>query len=267
MMQLHHCRPTAGLGDWGCRYRPWAGRNEAHGRSGPTRGPHGLGGVSDEWCVDVDGSIPTPSREFSTFGATERQTLMNQYGALAQSHWQKYRPQEYASLTDPKAFFQDLGDQVAQMVNTTLLSSEAAEAETLKSLEYLERVGLLNALRKSAEEQALAELVFLPVEQQTSDAPWEPEPRMSGPTGERVMTLDSLGRWLLPEEERLEELARRGATLDEDDQVMPADRTHPLWQLNALSDREDATPEDRARFLEALRTWLVSIPGLVELAY
>jgi hypothetical protein len=80
--------------------------------------------------------------------------MINRYGARARGHWQEHRPQEYAQISDPDAFFGRLGRQIADDVTTLSFSiaGDDPEGET-----YLKKVGRLRMARLQAEEQVLRE--------------------------------------------------------------------------------------------------------------
>jgi hypothetical protein len=92
---------------------------------------------------------------------------VNQYGARAQDHWRTFRPQEYASLPDPQAFFQELGEEAARQVEDltdALLRQQPAPGT------YLEGLADRTTARSQAEEKVLAELILLPPESTHPDA-------------------------------------------------------------------------------------------------
>jgi hypothetical protein len=86
---------------------------------------------------------------------------MNEFGVMAEQHWQKFLPSRTAALEDPTVFFTDLGQQVAEEIETLTfeLAGDPPEQET-----YLERVGRLEAARRQAREKVLSEQVLLPAE-------------------------------------------------------------------------------------------------------
>ena len=86
---------------------------------------------------------------------------MNQYGALAWQHWMRWRPASYAAITDPAAYFTDLGEQAAGEI-TRLWAQLRGQEGNPPGEDYLHRVARLNALRKQAEEVVLADLILLP---------------------------------------------------------------------------------------------------------
>ncbi|MFJ5952252.1 hypothetical protein [Streptomyces noursei] len=88
---------------------------------------------------------------------------MNQYGRLAQRHWQEFRPGSIAEVDDPKAFFSELGRDVQDEVRLRW-TAERLAAPAVAGESYLERAGRLQQLRHEAEAEVLRELVLLPAE-------------------------------------------------------------------------------------------------------
>jgi hypothetical protein len=86
---------------------------------------------------------------------------VNQYGAIAQQHWKRWRPASCAAIIDPTAYFTDLGEQAASEI-TRLWAQMRTQAGNPPGEDYLARVARLNALRKQAEEIVLTELILLP---------------------------------------------------------------------------------------------------------
>jgi hypothetical protein len=41
---------------------------------------------------------------------------VNQYGAIAQQHWQRWRPASYAATADPGTYFTGPGEQAADAI-------------------------------------------------------------------------------------------------------------------------------------------------------
>lgn len=88
---------------------------------------------------------------------------MNQYGRLAQRHWQEHRPGSIAEIDDPEAFFTELGGDVQDEVRARWTAGRLAEP-AVAGESYLERVGRLQHLRHEAEGEVLRELVLLPAD-------------------------------------------------------------------------------------------------------
>lgn len=84
-------------------------------------------------------------------------TAMNHYGRRAMDHMAHHAPDRLAAMTDPTAYFEELGELIAEQVLDleSSLASSAPEHET-----YHDRVGRLNMGRLRAEEAVFAELVW-----------------------------------------------------------------------------------------------------------
>lgn len=93
---------------------------------------------------------------------------MNEYGAMARAHWQKWLPQRYAAIEDPDAYFAELGEEVAADI-ADLWAEMSARAGNPAGEDFMDRVGRLNAIRKQAEEIILADRVLLPPEPGAAD--------------------------------------------------------------------------------------------------
>lgn len=88
---------------------------------------------------------------------------MNQYGRLAQRHWQEFRPGSIAEIDDPEAFFTELGTDVQDEVRARW-TAERLSAPEVVGESYLERAGRLQQMRQEAEGDVLRELVLLPAD-------------------------------------------------------------------------------------------------------
>ncbi|WP_440581098.1 hypothetical protein [Streptomyces sp. PT19] len=88
---------------------------------------------------------------------------MNQYGRLAQQHWQELRSGRIAEIDDPEAFFTELGSDVQDDVRVRW-TVERLNAPAVAGESFLERAGRLQHLRHEAEGEVLRELVLLPAE-------------------------------------------------------------------------------------------------------
>jgi hypothetical protein len=95
---------------------------------------------------------------------------MNQYGAMAHSHWARWLPQRYATITDPDSFFSALGRETARQIDE--LTAELA-GEDQPGEGYLAKAGRLTALRSQAEEIILPQQILLAPEPGTSEDPEE----------------------------------------------------------------------------------------------
>jgi len=95
---------------------------------------------------------------------------MNRYGAMARSHWERWLPQRYATITDPDSFFLALGLDTARQIDelATELAGDDPPGEG-----YLAKAGRLTAARSQAEEIILAQQILLAPEPGTSENPEE----------------------------------------------------------------------------------------------
>jgi hypothetical protein len=83
---------------------------------------------------------------------------MNHYGAMAQRHWARWLPSQYAAIQDQERFFTDLGDRASERI-AELADHFAGEVPPGEG--YLDRVGRLGQARRQAEEIVLAEMILL----------------------------------------------------------------------------------------------------------
>lgn len=110
---------------------------------------------------------------------------MNRYGVMAQRHWARWLPRQYAAIGDPNSFFTTLGDEVARQIDD--LTDELAN-ETGQSGSYLARVGQLVAARAIAEELILPQRVLPEAELAGDDD--QDEEDVEPECGERPMVVD-----------------------------------------------------------------------------
>jgi hypothetical protein len=110
---------------------------------------------------------------------------MNRYGAMARSHWARWLPQRYATITDPDSFFSTLGQETARQIDelTTELAGDDQPGEG-----YLAKAGRLTAARSQAEEIILPQQVLLAPEPETREDPEENDHRSA--SGERPLIVD-----------------------------------------------------------------------------
>jgi hypothetical protein len=95
---------------------------------------------------------------------------MNRYGAMARSHWARWLPHRYATISDPDSFFSTLGQETARQIDelTADLAGDDRPGEG-----YLAKAGRLTAARSQAEEIILPQQVLPPPEPETSQDPQE----------------------------------------------------------------------------------------------
>jgi len=91
---------------------------------------------------------------------------MNRYGVIAQRHWARWLPRQYAAISDPESFFTTLGEEVARQIDdlTDELAGEIGQGDS-----YLARVGQLLAARAIAEELILPQRVLSEAELAADD--------------------------------------------------------------------------------------------------
>jgi hypothetical protein len=87
---------------------------------------------------------------------------MNRYGILARDHWKRHLPERYRALTEPEAFFAELGEQIQERVDE-LMEARRPQLGT----DYLRNLQDLNWAKKEAEDEALRELAFLAPEEES----------------------------------------------------------------------------------------------------
>ncbi len=83
---------------------------------------------------------------------------MNHYGAMAQRHWARWLPSQYAMIQNPERYFTDLGERASDRIAE--LADEFA-GDQPPGEEYLDRVGRLGQARRQAEEIVLHEMILL----------------------------------------------------------------------------------------------------------
>ncbi|WP_327309650.1 hypothetical protein OG730_42170 (plasmid) [Streptomyces sp. NBC_01298] len=88
---------------------------------------------------------------------------MNQYGRIAEQHWQDHRPQHVAELANPEEFFTSLGVDVQREVQERWTSQRMA-VSTVVGESHLERLARLTQSRWEIEGEVLRELVLLPAD-------------------------------------------------------------------------------------------------------
>ena len=108
---------------------------------------------------------------------------MNRYSMMAQRHWARLLPRQYAAIGDPDSFFTALGEEVARQIDD--LTGELA-GETGQGDSYLARVGQLVAARAIAEELILPQRV-LPEAELAAD---DDQEDVQSECGERPVVVD-----------------------------------------------------------------------------
>lgn len=90
-----------------------------------------------------------------------------EYASMASRYWTTYLPSRLETIPVPerRAFFEDLGRQVAEMVDYLAADNLRASSRPHDPPELTRRRATMARMR--AEEEALAELVYLPKERGT----------------------------------------------------------------------------------------------------
>jgi hypothetical protein len=110
--------------------------------------------------------------------------MMNRYGVMARSHWARWLPRQYATISDPDSFFSTLGQETARLIDE--LAAELA-GDDRPGEGFLEKAGRLAAARSQAEEIILPQQVLLAPEPETSEDPAENDPATA--SGERPLVI------------------------------------------------------------------------------
>jgi hypothetical protein len=111
---------------------------------------------------------------------------VNWYGVIAQRHWVRWLPKQYAAIGDPESFFTTLGEDVARQIDD--LTDELV-GEIRQSDSYLAHVGRLFAARAIAEELILPQRVLPEAELAADDDQHEKED-VKPECGERPVLVD-----------------------------------------------------------------------------
>jgi hypothetical protein len=82
---------------------------------------------------------------------------MNRYSVIAQRHWARWLPRQYAAISNPEGFFTTLGEEVARQIDDL---ADELFGEIKHSDSYLAHVGRLFAARAIAEELILPQRVL-----------------------------------------------------------------------------------------------------------
>jgi hypothetical protein len=83
---------------------------------------------------------------------------MNQYGQRAQTYYQTYLPSRLAQIPDPRAFFETLGQEIAEQVGQ--VSSELAAEDRQPGETFTQALGREKNARARAEELVMQDLVY-----------------------------------------------------------------------------------------------------------
>ncbi|HEY9263345.1 MAG TPA: hypothetical protein VIQ11_01925 [Mycobacterium sp.] len=108
---------------------------------------------------------------------------MNLYGLEAKEYWETHAPKRFAALENPDAFFDELGEQIADQVMT--LSDQLAGTDQPNE-EYLDKARRLTAAKRQAEEIVKHDLML--VEPEMNDAELREEWESARPVDEALIT-------------------------------------------------------------------------------
>lgn len=97
---------------------------------------------------------------------------MNYYGEIAQRHWARWLPNQYAAIEDPDSFFSDLGSRVEARIDE--LADQLA-GDDQPGEDYLGKAGRIGQARRQAEEIVLSEMVLLEPEPGADQESQRPE--------------------------------------------------------------------------------------------
>jgi len=102
---------------------------------------------------------------------------VNRYGVIAQRHWARWLPRQYAAISDPERFFTTLGEEAARQIDdlTDELVGEIRQGDS-----YLAHVGRLFAARAIAEELILPQRVLPEAELAADEDPDDAKPEFVG---------------------------------------------------------------------------------------
>ncbi|MEV4212585.1 hypothetical protein [Micromonospora sp. NPDC049662] len=84
---------------------------------------------------------------------------MNQYGRRAQRYWQQHLPSQYAQIEDPTAFFDEMGQTLAQQIEDL---AEAIARRSPSTQDFMANLGRLNRAKDEAEIEVFREMLPQP---------------------------------------------------------------------------------------------------------
>jgi hypothetical protein len=96
---------------------------------------------------------------------------MNRLGAMAEAHWAEWLPDRYATIGDPEAFFEDLGQQAAAEIEALYGAMLTAEP---MGLSPSESAGWRATAKVNAENQIVSEMLLIDPEPAEEETPADP---------------------------------------------------------------------------------------------
>jgi hypothetical protein len=97
---------------------------------------------------------------------------MNQYAILARNHWRTQLRHRYRALSDPDAFFTQLGLEAMEEIDNL---ASALEGPDQTGETFLAKAQRLHAARAEAESIVVRELILLPDQPEPLTVDSEPE--------------------------------------------------------------------------------------------
>jgi hypothetical protein len=78
---------------------------------------------------------------------------VNRYGVIAQRHWTRWLPRQYAAISDPETFFTTLGEEVARRIDdlTDELVGEIVQSDSFAARAIAEELILPQRVLPEAE--------------------------------------------------------------------------------------------------------------------
>jgi hypothetical protein len=91
---------------------------------------------------------------------------MNEYGQMALEHWRRFRPRDFANLTDRESFFAQLGRQAADEIETRTqqLAGSGPSSES-----YMDNLRRIETARRQARDQVIRELLLATPEDEENE--------------------------------------------------------------------------------------------------
>ncbi len=88
-----------------------------------------------------------------------RVSAMNNYGALAQKHWETQRPSDYGQISDRETFFTQLGAQIAAEIERRRNQDER-ETGAGQTTNFLANLNALTLSQTTIEAAVMREMVY-----------------------------------------------------------------------------------------------------------
>lgn len=168
------------------------------------------------------------------------------YTAMVRRYWTRYRPLATSRLPDPETFFGALGTQIATAV--TALSAQM-QGSDWPGETHLEKIGRVNAIRRQAEEQVLAELLYSAAPELS---PIEELEELLAQLPSSEMIMDALTQ-IDVDAQAQADLEDAGTVLLSVEQIAQKRELEMLLPLVSVADLDALTPQEVAARVQALR--------------